>query len=296
MMRNMVRSLGRRSPRLLFGLPGPAVRRVVAATHYELVPLKNLDAQLPHLPSGARVSVTCSPVKGIGATLDLAERLQGMGLRVTPHIAARLVVDRAGVQALAGRFRALGLDEIFLIAGDEEAPSGRYAGALDLLRDMLDTDHGLARIGVAAYPDGHLFLDHAVLHEALHAKQAVLAEAGVDGWASTQMCFDPQVIATWLRAERAAGLALPVRLGIPGPIDRAKLLSMGMRVGVGQSLRYLQKNRSGLQRLLTGTGYEPGRLLGELGGDLDALGVAGLHLFTFNQLRGAVSWVDSVAG
>jgi methylenetetrahydrofolate reductase (NADPH) len=296
MMRNMVRSLGRRSPRLLFGSPAPAVRRVVGATHYELVPLKNLDAQLAHLPTGARVSVTCSPAKGIGATLDLSERLQGLGLRVTPHIAARLVVDEAEVRALAARFRTLGLDEIFLIAGDEEAPSGRYAGALDVLRDLLGTDHGLARIGVAAYPDGHLFLDRAVLREALHAKQGVLAEAGVEGWASTQMCFDPQVIATWLRAERADGLTLPVRLGIPGPIDRAKLLSMGMRVGVGQSLRYLQKNRSGLQRLVTGTGYDPGRLLGELGGELDTLGVAGLHLFTFNQLQGSVAWVDSVAG
>lgn len=296
MMRNMVRSRGRRSARQLFGAPAPAVRRLVAATHYELVPLKNLEAQLVHLPRGAQVSVTCSPAKGIDATLALAERLQGLGLRVTPHIAARLVVDEAEVRALAARFRALGLEEIFLVAGDEESPSGRYVGAADLLRDLLACDHGLARIGVTGYPDGHLFLDRAVLHGALHAKQALLDSAGVDGWVSTQMCFDPAVISAWLKAERAAGLTLPVRLGAPGPIDRAKLLSMGMRVGVGQSLRYLQKNRSGLQRLLTGTGYDPGRLLADLGTDLDTYGVTGLHLFTFNQLEGAVTWASSVAG
>jgi methylenetetrahydrofolate reductase (NADPH) len=295
MMRNMVRSLSRRSPRLLFGSPAPAVRRVVGATHYELVPLKNLDAQLAYLPAGSHVTVTCSPTKGIGATLDLTARLQGLGLHVTPHIAARLVVDRAELRALASRFRELGLEEIFLMAGDEEAPSGCYHGTLDLLRDLLAEDHGLTRIGVAGYPDGHLFLDRQVLRQALHDKQATLHDAGVEGWVSTQMCFDPQVIAAWLQAARQDGLTLPVRLGIPGPIDRAKLLTMGMRVGVGQSLRYLQKNRSGLQRLLTSTGYDPSRLLGELGNDLDTFGVVGLHLFTFNQLQATTAWVSSLA-
>jgi methylenetetrahydrofolate reductase (NADPH) len=142
---------------------------------------------------------------------------------------------------------------------------------------------------VSGYPDGHLFLSEDVLHDALHAKQAILQAAGIDGWVSTQMCFDANHIAQWIRAQRAFGLTLPVRLGLPGPIDRTKLLTMGMRVGVGQSLRYLQKNRSGLTKLMTGSNYNPSLMLSLLG-DLEALGIEGIHLFTFNQLDVCREW------
>lgn len=273
----------------------PAVRRVAQHTVYELVPLKNLEAQLPSLPRGSRVSVTCSPAKGIEATLDLSARLRADGLVPTPHIAARLVRDGGHVRDIAARLHAEGFDEAFVIAGDAEEPAGPYPGAADLLEALVGEDHGLTRIGVSGYPDGHALIDASQLRPALHRKQTILAGAGVAGWVSTQMCFDSEVIADWLRAERAAGLTLPVRLGIPGPVDRTKLLTMGMRVGVGQSLRYLQKNRAGLAHLATSS-YEPTELLAELGSGLDELGVDGLHLFTFNQLDGAVAWCRSVVG
>lgn len=298
MMWNVKRALARWLPRSTDAAseaPSDEVRRVVAHTSFELVPLKNLAAQLPDLPPGAHVSVTCSPVKGLDATIDLAAQLQASGFHATPHIAARLVRNAAHVSELSARFREAGFEEIFVIAGDEETPTGDYDGALPFLRDLLAESHGLLRIGVAAYPDGHVFLEQPVLRQALHAKQAVFAEAGIDGWASTQMCFDASTITRWLRAERTVGLRLPVRLGIPGPVDRTKLLTMGMKVGVGQSLRYLKKNRPGLFKLMTGTSYDPGHLLASMGGDLDGLGVVGLHLFTFNQLGGSVSWQQSFA-
>ncbi|GIT68380.1 MAG: hypothetical protein Ct9H300mP26_0670 [Acidimicrobiales bacterium] len=104
-------------------------------------------------------------------------------------------------------------------------------------------DHGLKHIGVTAYPDGHSFISPEVLTESLHQKQELLASAGVPGHASTQMCFDPGAIREWLREERNAGLTLPVHLGIPGSVDRAKLLSIGTRLGVGASLRFFAKEQ-----------------------------------------------------
>jgi methylenetetrahydrofolate reductase (NADPH) len=272
----------------------PSVKRVVGETTFELVPLKNLDAQLAELPDGAKVSVTCSPVKGIDATLDLAAKLKASGLRPTPHIAARLVRDRGHVRDIADRLRGEGFEELFVIAGDEQHPAGEYDGALALIRHLVEENHGLSRIGVAGYPDGHVFIDDETLRSALHAKETVLKSAGVDGWVSTQMCFDQKAIVRWLTAERTAGLTLPIRLGIPGPIDRTKLLTMGARVGVGQSLRYLKKNGSGLRKLLTGTSYNPTTLLSSIGNDLDHLDVNGLHLFTFNQLGASVTWQREV--
>ncbi len=106
----------------------------------------------------------------------------------------------------------------------------------------------------------------------------------------------PRVIRAWLRAERSAGLTLPIRLGLSGPVERTKLLTLGMRVGVGQSLRYLKKNGRGLTGLLRGgDGYDPNQLLDALDADLEPLGVTGIHLFTFNQLGAAVDWHRSLA-
>ena len=262
---------------------------------FELIPLKNLETQLPLLPSGAKVSVTCSPTKGVDATLDVAARLQGAGFAATPHVAARMVRDRAHLAEVVAVSRAAGVAEWFVVAGDAHEPAGRYDSGLPLLRDLFELTHGLDSVGVPAYPDGHTFIDGATVGRALHDKQAVVADAGVRGWVSTQLCFDPAVIRTWLQAERAAGLTLPVRLGLSGPVDRTKLLTLGMRVGVGQSLRYLKKNRRGLTGLLRSDGYDPDDLLDALEDDLAPLGICGLHLFTFNQLGAAVEWQRSLA-
>jgi methylenetetrahydrofolate reductase (NADPH) len=262
---------------------------------FELIPIKNLEHQLPLLPAGSRVSVTCSPAKGVDVTIALAARLQGLGLRATPHVAARMVRDHAHLDELVAVSTSAGLREWFVVGGDAEHPVGTYLDGLSLIRDLLDLPHGLDAVGVPAYPDGHTFIPPAAVASALHDKQDLLAGAGVAGWASTQLCFDPDVIKRWLQAERAAGLTLPVRLGLAGPVERMKLLALGMRVGVGQSLRYLRKNRRGLGGLLGGDGYDPDHLLDALRPDLEALGVNGIHLFTFNQLGAAVDWQRSLA-
>jgi hypothetical protein len=66
--------------------PLPAARANVS---FELIPLKNLEAQLRLLPSGAKVSVTCSPTKGVDATLEVApasgRRPRGHAARRRPH-------------------------------------------------------------------------------------------------------------------------------------------------------------------------------------------------------------------
>jgi methylenetetrahydrofolate reductase (NADPH) len=274
-------------------LASPDVQRVVSALTFELVPLKNLADQIRFLPAGSRVSVTCSPAKGIDHTLQLSHDLRGMGLVPTPHLAARQVQSQAHAAEIAHQLSAIGCEEAFVIAGDAEQPAGPYAGAVEFLADFAWMPHRLRRIGIAGYPDGHLLMGNVALSRALHAKQEILRTAGVQGWVSTQMCFDRAAIVNWLRVERACGLSLPVRLGVPGPVDKTKLLTMGMRVGVGQSLRYLQKNRAGLSALAL-SAYDPSELLEEIGPELTALGVEGLHLFTFNQLEGAVAWRHAV--
>ena len=259
---------------------------------FEVIPLKSLDAALEALPAGSRVSVTASPVKGQDATCEITEQVLAMSHEAIPHISARLVPDRARVGELAAWLDSAGVSTMFLVGGDVESP-GAYSDAASFLRDLLECDHGLGTIGVTAYPHGHPLIADGALHEALHTKQEMLAAAGIDGYCSTQMCFDPDLIEQWLRAERAAGLTLPVHLGIAGVVDRAKLLTMGARLGVGPSLRYLRKNRAAITKLMTSPSYDPDHLLTTLSPRFDELGVTGLHVFTFNQVAATAAWQAS---
>ena len=256
---------------------------------YEVIPLKSLDAALEALPPSSRVSVTASPVKGQDATCEITERVAAMGHEAIPHVSARLVPDRARVAELAGWLCSAGVSTMFLVGGDVESP-GAYSDAASFLRDLLECDHGLSTIGVTAYPHGHPLIDDGALHEALHTKQELLASAGVEGYCSTQMCFDAGRIEQWLLAERAAGLTLPVHLGISGVVDRTKLLTMGARLGIGPSLRYLRKNRAAITKLMTSANYDPDHLLAALSPHLADLNVTGLHVFTFNQVAATTAW------
>ncbi len=263
--------------------------RLIEASNFEVIPLRSLDAALSDLPAGSRVSVTASPTKGLDATLEITEKLLAGGHRAVPHISARLVRDPSHTRAIASWLRATEVTEIFLVGGDVVEPE-HYHDALSFLADLLESDHGLRRVGVTAYPDGHPLIEPAVLQEALHAKQAMLAEAGLDGYCSTQMCFDAARIVGWLGAERRAGLRLPAHLGIAGVVDRAKLLSIGVRLGIGQSLRYLRKNRRAVARLMTVPHYDPNDLLVPLSAHVVELDIRELHVFTFNQVAATVAW------
>lgn len=266
------------------------LRSLIADARYEVIPLKNLESQIEHIPAGASVSVTCSPSKGQQPTLDLALRLQDLGHMAVPHISARLTEDLDAVKLVGGYCRDNGIKEVFLIAGDAEQPVGKYDGVVAFLRDFLETDHRLERIGIAAYPDGHALIDSAVIQEALHTKQSLLAEAGVPGFASTQMCFDLSQWRVWATAERAAGFNLPLHVGVPGVIDRTKLLTMGMRLGIGNSMRFVKKNSGTLGRLFRPGGYDPNKLVTPLAKQADEFNIEGLHLFTFNNVDATVDW------
>ena len=266
------------------------LRRLLTEARLEVIPLKNLTAQLPYLPDAASVSVTASPTKTLEDTWELSKTLSERGLRPVPHLAARMVTDRNQLALLVNRLADIGASELFLVGGDAPEPFGPFRDSIEVLEFILQLDHGLNHIGVTAYPDGHSFISPEVLTESLHQKQELLAAAGVPGHASTQMCFDPGAIREWLREERNAGLTLPVHLGIPGSVDRAKLLSIGTRLGVGASLRFLQKNKSTVAPLFAPGGYDPNKLLIPLAADLEPLKIEGLHIFTFNQIENTESW------
>tara|TARA_B100000700_G_scaffold325984_1_gene436249 strand:- start:1209 stop:2087 length:879 start_codon:yes stop_codon:yes gene_type:complete len=263
---------------------------LLRSARFEVIPLKNLEAQLEYLPEGASVSVTASPAKTLEDTWTLSQTLADQGFTPVPHLAARMVTSEKQLRQLVSQLADIGVSEVFIVGGDAPDPFGPFFDSIQVLDSILELDHGLSHIGVTAYPDGHSFISEGALSAALHAKQEMLASAGVSSHASTQMCFDPGAISAWLQREREMGLTIPIHLGIPGAVDRAKLLSIGARLGVGASLRFLRKNRSTVTRLFSPGGYDPNKLLAPLSSVLEPLGISGLHIFTFNQIEKTEAW------
>lgn len=296
-----VRSMTMRSMLRRFGTTTPSaapisqdVRRLVTTTRYELVPMNGVDEAIVELPPRAPLSVTCSPVKGVPATLELSARLLDLGHDVVPHVSARLVEGPEHVGRIAAWLRDHGVRELFVIAGDARRPVGPYADSLAFLRDLLLHETGLVSIGVPSYPDGHPLIDAGVVRAALHAKQALLDEAGMNGSTTTQMCLDAQRIQRWLAEERNLGFELAVDLGVPGVVDRAKLMSMGVRLGIGTSLRFLRTHRSTMTTLLSPGGYDPTELVDGIAERAEPLGIRGLHAFTFNRVAATRQWQQQV--
>ncbi len=271
------------------GLTAPqwhALAHALHETYMEVFPSPSVEERLGALEPGAWVAVTCSPTRGVGPTLELCTRLAARGFRLVPHVAARMVRDRAHLGEILRRIADLGVDSIFVPGGDAPQPLGRYTRALELLRDIADHDHRLRHIGVAAHPEGHPAADDETLLRELEVKQACAS------YLVTQMCFDAAKLAAWLHLIRARGITLAAWIGLPGVFDRSALLAASLRIGVGASLRQLRNRGGATGRLLAPRTYRPDALLYGLAPALaqPALGIAGFHLFCFNAVAQSEDW------
>lgn len=283
---------GRSRPFLLRGRRMSAADRtaladLLARPTYEVLPLKSLRGQVEALPAGAEVSVTASPAKGLEATVELAAELQAAGFAAVPHLAARMVRDRSHLADLLARIHAGGVTRAFVVAGDATKP-GEYSDGLSLLRAMAEVGPVPSAIGIPCYPDGHAFIDDAALLSALRAKLPFVS------WMTTQLCFDPARITSWLSARRAEGLEIPAMIGVPGVTKPQRLLAISAGIGVRDTRRFVRNNAGLIARLLRSGGfYRPDRLIAGLApaASNPALGIAGVHVYTFNQLAATESWL-----
>ncbi len=258
----------------------------VREAYMEIFPTATIESRLDVLEPGSYVAVTCSPTKGVDETLQLSERLAKRGFKVVPHIAAKTVRDRSHLREIMARLADTPIVSIFVPGGDAAKAVGEYSAAYELLRDIADFDHRFAEIGVAAHPEGHPSVDGDELLRHLLMKQEYA------NYLVTQMCFDAGVLGRWLREIRAYGITMPAWFGLPGVSDRNTLLKTSLRIGVGDSLRYL-KNRGGIAaQLLKSKSYRPDELLFALAPYLSdpTFGIGGHHIYCFNQVERTEQW------
>lgn len=262
-----------------------ALKRLVAEAKYELIPLRNVLERAEVLPSGAAVTVTASPSHGIEATFDVAEAVAARGHDVTPHLSAHMIRDRAHLSELLQRARASGITRAFVVGGDAK-DRGEFHDGVQLLRAIDELGHPFTEIGVPSYPEGHVDIPDDVLLDVLRQKQRYAHAM------TTQMCFNPGAVATWLTRMRAAGITLPVHLGVPGVAELTKLMTISARIGIADSARYLKKNRRMVGHLMKKGSFGPDAFLEGLAATLadPAADVQALHMFTFNQVADTAAW------
>ena len=263
-----------------------ALAETVRQAYMEIFPTASVEATLDVLEPESYVAITCSPSKGVDETLAMAERLAQRGFKVVPHVAAKMVKDEAHLREIMARLDDMPVESIFVPGGDASRPVGKYSTALELLRDIAEFDHRFTNIGVAAHPEGHPAVSNDVLLDQLLKKQEFA------NYLVTQMCFDADIIGGWIREIREDGVTLPVWIGLPSVSDRSTLMKTSLRIGVGNSLRYLKNHSNIVLRLLKTKNYRPDDLLVDLAPHLaDPLfDIRGHHIYCFNQVAAAEQW------
>lgn len=252
---------------------------------FEILPFGMGEQEARELPERVWLTVTASPTHTLDDTVEVASRLRELGHSVTAHLGARMVRSREHLDETLAALSDAGVDDGFVVGGDQTPPVGPYASATELLPLIVEHPERPPTIGIAGYPEGHPLIDDATLAQVLEEKSRVA------DYIATQLCYDSDVLLRWVRSIRAQGVDLPVHVSVPGMVDRRRLLEISARVGVGPSLRYLRK-QGGIRNLFRLSKSSADRLVDALGphvGDPE-LRIVGFHYVTLNRLLDTWRW------
>jgi methylenetetrahydrofolate reductase (NADPH) len=249
-----------------------------------------VDACIALLDPGTRVYISFPPGQTYHGTVALAARLARAGFRPVPHVAARRIASRDALDDYLARVSGeAGVDSALVIGGDSDRTVGTFDSSLALLETGLLERHGIVRVGVAGYPEGHPRIPSAALEAALAAKKDYARRAGIELAVVTQFCFEAGAILSWAGEVKRHGL--PVRVGLAGPASLPRLLRFAAMCGVGNSLRALQARPGAITRLMVEAGPEVAlRDLARRAGPP----VAGVHFFCFGGLVRTARWLRAV--
>ena len=264
-----------------------ALERALREASYEVLPLRGTEESVvAHVPRTVPLTVTVTEAKGLAPTLESAERLSRHGFVATPHLAARLVRDRAHLTDVVARLRTAGVTGVFVVGGDAAEPTGRFPDALSLLEELETVGHQFRHVGIGGYPEGHGHISAELIERALERKAPHATHV------ITQLCFHPSTTTAWARQVKQRGVDLPIRIGLPGAVTRQKLVRISAGLGLGQSARFLSKQHSMFWRFFLPHGYRPGRLAEGLARTLGhpEHNLQGFHFFTFNEVARTEAW------
>ena len=249
------------------------------------------------LPEGTRVYVAHIEGTPIEEMVETATRLSNDGFPVMPHFPARIIRDRAMLEDWILRYRDAGVIQALLLAGGVTTPHGELSSSMDLMESGLFDKHGFKRLHVAGHPEGNKDIDadgsSSQVDAALQWKQAFSERTDAAMAIATQFAFEAQPVIEWAERLKAAGISLPIHVGIAGPAKLQTLIKYAMACGVGPSIRVLQRRAMDIRKLLLP--YEPTEVLTDLAAHRtahpDSL-IQQVHFFPLGGIRTSAEWAN----
>ncbi|MFP4406601.1 methylenetetrahydrofolate reductase, partial [Rhodosalinus sp.] len=194
-----------------------------------------------------------------------------------------------------------GVREALLLAGGEAQPAGALHSSMQLLETGLFDKAGFARLHVAGHPEGNRDIDPRggtkLVDEALAWKQAFAERTDAEMAIVTQFAFDAGPMVAWAERLAAAGIGLPIHMGIAGPAKLQTLIRFAIACGVGPSLKVLQRRAMDVSKLVKP--YEPTELLRDLAARRAAspsARIAQIHFFPLGGIAATAEWAQQHGG
>ncbi len=252
------------------------------------------------LPAGTRVYIAHLDGTPIADMVATAKRLHADGFPVMPHFPARIIPDRATLADWIARYRGeADVRQALLLGGGVNTPAGEYHSSMQLLETGLFGDFD--RLHVAGHPEGNRDIDpdgsDRVVMQALQWKQRFADTSDAKMAIATQFCFEAAPIIDWVDQLTAAGITIPVHIGIAGPAKLQTLIKFAVACGVGASMRVLQKRAMDVTKLLLP--YEPMDVLADLAAHKAAnpgFGIEAVHFFPLGGIATNAQWVTTHGG
>ena len=114
---------------------------------------------------------------------------------------------------------------------------------------------------------------------------------------ATPFAFDADPIIKWVDDLSAAGIKLPVHIGIAGPAKLQTLIKFAIACGVGPSLNVLQKRAMDVSKLLLP--YEPTEVLTKLAAHKAKnpdFNIEQVHFFPLGGITSNATWAIKNGG
>ena len=272
-----------------------------AAAHWsiEVTPASatKIESFADCLDPGTNVNVTFLPGTDPMDTVSVAERLYHEGMNPVPHLAARSLRDTDQLDSLLAAYTSrCGVNNVLVIGGGVDQPVGAFSDSMQVLDTGLIQRYSIQNVGVAGHPEGSPDITQNEIAEALAAKNALAKRDGLNMYIETQFCFEAEIVLAWERNVRAAGNALPIRIGIPGPATIKTLFRFAQISGIGPSMRFISKQTRNVAKLMTV--QSPHLLLADLAAgmaaDPDCL-IQHFHFYPFGGFAKTAAYASAVA-
>ena len=258
--------------------------------------VSKVEAAASVIPPGTRINVTFLENEDLQMRVDAAAAVKRLGFTPVPHISARRIKSQEMLEEFLDALRDIGATEnVFSVGGDPAVPHGPYEDSLAVIESGVLQQYGVRHISMGGHPSGDPNIPADVLIPALQKKAAALAKADIPGTIITQVDFDVDRVLAWIAEVRAAGVELPVRVGVPGPASVKLLLGFAGRLGISTSATIAKKYGLSVTNLLGKAG--PENFIRDLQAGLDPAkhGLVKLHFYTFGGFKTTAEWIAAHA-